>query len=232
LNRLTQICGYADDILVLASFPALEALCEELRKETGRVGLVISPDKTKYMRFSAVPSRRSVKRETINGVTYEGVAEFIYLGTLITNHNNVEKEIQRRILAGNRTYFAALRLFRSRLLSRGTKILLYKTLTGPVVSYEAETWTMTKKEQQALLVFERKIFRRICGPKYENGEWRTRTNRKLEEMNKGENTVKWIKGQRISWLRHLERMEENRMPKMIFSQELEEMKRRGRPRKR
>jgi hypothetical protein len=62
LNILTQICGYADDILVLAtSLPALEALCEELRKETGRVGLVISPDKTKYMRFSAAPSRRSVK---------------------------------------------------------------------------------------------------------------------------------------------------------------------------
>jgi hypothetical protein len=36
-----------------------------------------------------------------------------------------------------------------------------------------------------------------------------------------ENIVKWIKGQRISWLGHLERIEENRMPKMIFSQELE-----------
>jgi hypothetical protein len=46
------------------------------------------------MRFSAAPSRRSVKRETINGVTYEGVAEFIYLGTLISNDNNIEKEIK------------------------------------------------------------------------------------------------------------------------------------------
>jgi hypothetical protein len=43
----------------------------------------------------------------------------------------------------------------------------------------------------------------------------------LEEWSKGENIVKWIKGQRISWLGHLERMEENRMPKMIFSQQLE-----------
>jgi hypothetical protein len=84
---------------------------------------------------------------------YEGVAEFIYLGTLITNDNNVEKEIQRRVLACRRTYFAAIRLFRSRLLSRGTKILLYKTLIRPVVSYGAETWTMTKKEEQALLVY-------------------------------------------------------------------------------
>ena len=40
-------------------------------------------------------------------------------------------------------------------------------------------------------------------------------------MSKGENIVKWIKGQRIIWLGHLERMEENRMPKNIFTQELE-----------
>ena len=50
-------------------------------------------------------------------------------------------------------------------------------------------------------------------------------------MSKGENIIKWIKGRRISWLGHLERMEEDRMPKKIFTQELEGT-RRGRPRKR
>ena len=50
-------------------------------------------------------------------------------------------------------------------------------------------------------------------------------------MSKGENIVKWIKEQRISWLGHLERMEEDRMPKKIFTQELEGTRRRGRPRK-
>jgi hypothetical protein len=83
----------------------------------------------------------------------------------------------------------------------------------------------------ALLIFERKIFRRIYGLKYEDGEWKIRTNRELEVLNKGETIVKWIKGQRISWLNHLERMEENRMPKKIFTQELEGTRRRGRPRK-
>jgi hypothetical protein len=81
---------------------------------------------------------------------------------------------------------------------------------------------VTKKEEQALLIFERKICRRIYGPIYEDGEWKSRTNRELEEFSKGENVAKWIKGQRKSWLGHLERMEENRMPKKIFTQELEE----------
>jgi hypothetical protein len=100
------------------------------------------------------------------------VAKFTYLGTLISNDNSIEKEIQRHILAGNRTYFAAISLFRSQLLSRGTKMQLYKKLIRPVVSYGAGTWTMTKKEEQALLIFEGKIYRRIYGPKYENGEWK------------------------------------------------------------
>ena len=65
-----------------------------------------------------------------------------------------------------------------------------------------------------------KIFRRIYGPKYEDGEWKSRSNRELEEMSKGENIVKWIKGQRISWLGHLERMKEDRMPKKIFDQRI------------
>jgi hypothetical protein len=50
-------------------------------------------------------------------------------------------------------------------------------------------------------------------------------------MSKGENIVKWIKVQRISWLGHLERMEEDRTPKKIFTQERKGTRRRERPRK-
>jgi hypothetical protein len=53
----------------------------------------------------------------------------------------------------------------------------------------------------------------------------------VAELSKGENIVKWIKGQRISWLGQLVRMKEGRMPKKIFTQELEGTRRRGRPRR-
>ena len=82
-----------------------------------------------------------------------------------------------------------------------------------------------------MLIFERKILRRIYGPKYENGKWKSRTNQEWEDTSKGENIVKWIKGQRIGWLGHLERIEEDRMPKKIFIQEVEGTRQMGRPRR-
>jgi hypothetical protein len=78
LNKLTQICGYANDILVIArTLKALEILCVDISREASRVGLVGSPDKTKYVRFSVSP----------------GVTNFIYLGTVISNDNSIEKGI-------------------------------------------------------------------------------------------------------------------------------------------
>ena len=83
-----------------------------------------------------------------------------------------------------------------------------------------------------MLIFERKIFRRIYGAKYGNGEWKSETNRELEETSEWQNIVKWTKGQKISWLGHLERMAEDRMTKKIFTEELERTRRRARPRER
>ena len=80
---------------------------------------------------------------------------------------------------------------------------------------DEERWTSSTK------FWKENIYIRMYGHRYDIGEWKSRTNQELEEMNKGENTVKWIKGQRISWwLGHLERTEEDRMPKKILTQEL------------
>jgi hypothetical protein len=67
-----------------------------------------------------------------------------------------------------------------------------------------------------LLVFERKILRKIFGPNNENGIWRIKTNQELDEITKHKNIIKFIGSQRLSWLAHIERMQGTRMVKAIY----------------
>jgi len=60
---------------------------------------------------------------------------------------------------------------------------------------------------------------------------RSRTNRDIEGTSKGKNIVKWTKGQRICWLGHLERMEEDRMPKKDLHSRTERGEKKGKTQK-
>ena len=88
------------------------------------------------------------------------------------------------------------------------------------------------EEKRALAVFERKILRKIYGPMKENELWRTRQNDELEAIIKGDNTVRFIKCQRIRWLGHIERMQDTAIPKKMLYGKLYATRRRARPRMR
>jgi hypothetical protein len=45
-------------------------------------------------------------------------------------------------------------------------------LISLVLLYGSEMWVLTKREENQLLVFERKALRTICDPKIENGVYR------------------------------------------------------------
>ena len=73
----------------------------------------------------------------------------------------------------NKAYYANRQLFNSSLISRNKKLQIYRTLVRPVVTYGSESWTLTMEEERALVVFERKILRKMYGPLKENKLWRT-----------------------------------------------------------
>jgi len=62
----------------------------------------------------------------------EEVNKTKYLGTTVTKDNLIEEEIKERIAAGNRASFANQKILQSKLISKKTKMKLYKALIRPV----------------------------------------------------------------------------------------------------
>ena len=60
------------------------------------------------------------------------------------------------------------------------------------MTYASETWVLKETIFQKLLVFERKILRRIFGPTKENQIWRVKTNEELDKLIKHKNIINRI----------------------------------------
>jgi hypothetical protein len=66
------------------------------------------------------------------------------------------------------------------------------------------------------MVFERKVLRKIFGPKKERDRtWSIKTNDELDKLIRHKNTINYIKAQRLSWFGHLQRMAGERMVKKV-----------------
>jgi len=68
-----------------------------------------------------------------------------------------------------------------------------------------------------LMVFERKVLRRIFGlTKERDDSRRFKTNDELNELIRNKNIINYITAQRLSWFGHLHRIPEERMVKEIY----------------
>jgi hypothetical protein len=58
------------------------------------LGLEVNAEKTKYMIMSCHPNSGQNQNIRIANESFENVAKFKYLGTIITNHNDIHEEIK------------------------------------------------------------------------------------------------------------------------------------------
>jgi hypothetical protein len=97
------------------------------------------------------------------------------------------------------------------LVSKKSKFKLYWSIIRPIVTYACKTWVLKETMKNKLMVFERKVLRRISVPtKERDGTWRIKTNDELDELIRHKNIINHIKAQRLSWFGHLHRMPEER----------------------
>jgi len=78
------------------------------------------------------------------------------------------------------------------------------------------------------------VYRRILGPVCDNEKenWRILTNNEIYAMVKKPTITETIRLNRLHWFGHVQRMEENRIPKKVLCMNLETTRLRSRPRNR
>ena len=71
------------------------------------------------------------------------------------------------------------------------------TIIDKTLTYPSETWTLTQRDRKQLNIFERKVYRRIFGPVYDNEKENCRilTNKEIyarvkKSYNNRDNKVK------------------------------------------
>jgi len=61
------------------------------------------------------------------------VHQYKYLGSIINDNNSIEEEIKERIVLGTKVYHAKLKLFKSKFVTKYSKLKLYRSVTRPIV---------------------------------------------------------------------------------------------------
>ena len=200
---------FADDIVIMAeTLHDLEEMLNGLGDSSRRVGLGINFDKTKVMFNSHVSPRPVV----VSGATLEVVQEYVYLGqTIQLGRHNFKKEVQRRIRLGWAAFGKLRHIFESS-VPQCLKTKVFNQCVLPVMTYGAETWTLTvglvhqfKVAQRAM---ERAMLRVSLADRIRNEAIRQRT--KVTDVARRISTLKW------NWAGHVSRCTDGRWSRYVL----------------
>jgi len=123
----------------------LAVACANVRASHARqvkddVGLVVNKGKPKYMIVTNTQNCSKACAIEIVRYNFERVGSFTYPSSLVTGNNIASEEITNCLITANRSYFGLRNQYKKQLLSRKTKISMYKK---HLCGYPTETWTMT-----------------------------------------------------------------------------------------
>ena len=84
----------------------------------------------------------------------ETVADFIFLGSKITEDGDCSHEIKRYLLLGRKDMTNLDSILQSRDITLLTKVHIVKAMVFPIVMYGCENWTRNKDEHRRIDVFK------------------------------------------------------------------------------
>jgi hypothetical protein len=212
LNGTHQFVFDVDDVNILGgSVSTVLKDTEALIVASKEIRLQVNADKIKYIVMSRDQNAGRSHNIKIANNFFEKVEEFKYLGTNLTNQNYIQEEIKSRMKSGNACYYSVQKILSSSLLSKNTKIKIYRTIILPLILDRCETWSFALREKRRLRLSENSVLRRIFRPKGDEviGEWRKLHDEELNYLY-SPNIFRVIKSTGIRWAGHVARMWERR----------------------
>jgi hypothetical protein len=91
--------------------------------------------------------------------------------------------------------------FKNKNILKKLKFILKNTIIEKMLTYASETLTLTNRDRKQLNIFERKVYRRILGPVYDNGKenWRILTNKEIYATVKKPTITETIRLHSLHW---------------------------------
>src|SRR6218665_2335759 len=86
-------------------------------------------------------------RLEVEGQELEQMEDFVYLGKNISTQKGSDRDVERRIGLARGTWQAFWKVWNSKEPSKATKICMYEVLMLSTILYNAEIWTMRKKQK-------------------------------------------------------------------------------------
>jgi hypothetical protein len=216
---------FADDMAIVChTQAALQEAITKLAKAVSEYGLIISLEKTEVLATKSVNARVEEQDRTqvqaikVGDRPLKVVEQFKYLGSVISGDGSMDAEIDSRIKKAA-AVFGRLweRVWKPKDINTTTKVAVYRAMVVSTLLYGCCTWTTKKRQVQRLHTFHMRCLRRLLNIRWQDRITDAEVLRRAGGLWRVETMLRF---ERLSWLGHVGRMNDERLPKQMLFGEL------------
>jgi len=217
---------FVDDMVVIAdTAEEVNEMLEKVREALEGKGLKVNRAKTEYMECKWEKGQAVVGDVRIQGKSIKKVGEYKYLGSVVQEDGEINREVEARMQAGWRKWREAKGVLCDKKVPLKLKGKVYATVVRPVMTYGSECWALRKDQEKKLKVTEMRMLRMAMGVTREDrcrNDW---VRESFEVADIGDKLAE----SRLRWFGHVMRMGEDEVVKEVRALGVVGKVRKGRP---